>query len=176
MRNRNDTITYEAPLPVAPFETGFAGASVEDICLFFQSYTESDAFDKEMENHINPLDFILLDERSAHDKTAVVAYCCKNMLGELEERREWIEELAIKTWKSWRIPMRTAFGVTSLLEIYPQNTIEMFEQDGPDKEGVYHYQEIEEEIDEYEMVKATKESEELGGEGGVEEGEGTRSG
>ncbi|KAL1636577.1 hypothetical protein SLS56_001162 [Neofusicoccum ribis] len=163
LRNRAQPITSrETPAPVDEFASEFAGWSLEQMGAFFLQHMASDALPAATKRWLNPDTFVVLDDRSARDKTCVVMYYEERMPEDLRERGEWVDERAEKFWLSWRVPMRTAYGVTALLEMTPHLMVELFEEDGPDEDGVFHYTEIEEEIDEYERGQA---------EGGAEAGE-----
>ncbi|GME50006.1 Cyclopropane-fatty-acyl-phospholipid/mycolic acid synthase [Neofusicoccum parvum] len=144
--------TSGSGLAVEPFESAFANWTVDQLSEFYVDYMASDAIPPETRlKKFDPFVFVVLDERGAGDKTAVVMYHDWEMPEELNEKGVWDEEQAVKTWRSWRVPMRTVGAVTGLLTVHPASVVEMFEEDEkPDENGVSHYRETEEEIEEYE--------------------------
>jgi hypothetical protein len=89
-------------VPVAAFITGFENATPESLQSFVTSNVEGKDEFPNFRGEISFQTFVVLDERSIRDGTALVHHRYEKM-PEGSEEDEWDEEKLIREWKVWRV-------------------------------------------------------------------------
>ncbi|KAK7734530.1 hypothetical protein SLS57_000227 [Botryosphaeria dothidea] len=143
IRTRSQPIpSHVTPLPIdGDFASDFAGATTDEMGAFFLSRISS------APSWLSPDTFVVLDERSARDgRTAIVMFREERMPAGMEEE-EWDDEKVERLWRTWRVPMATAFGVTGQLAVKPGLVVKIFEREGADAEGVFHWRAAERDVE-----------------------------
>lgn len=133
-------------LPVEPFESEFENASPNSLAKFFFDFVKGDKLADEARAWVAHDMFVVLDERGARDQTAIVMFYEQKMPDELQEE-EWDEAKVERFWKSWRCPFTITSMAVGLLTTIPHALVDMFDEDGPDENGVYHWPDEEQELE-----------------------------
>jgi hypothetical protein len=117
VRNSQEGIVGpELATPISPFQIGFENAAPETLQQFVVDNVKlsTEKTYPNFRGEISDDAFIILDSRSATDRTCLFYYLYKKMPEDedgIEE--EWDESKAIKTWMSWRIKFLAAWWVSA---------------------------------------------------------------